>query len=418
MVSTNIQSNIAGQSAIRYRVLLLGAVSGFSLQLAGATVFVADLLVPVLLLMSFAARPDNRLTEGMALCTLIGGVFVALFILGDLVNKIGVLDLMRGGFRNVIFICYILAAMRLSFLLGPIFAYQLFAVMSGSYSLCMYFGFGPSSLIIWNGLSDHLKFHGLLQFIVIGLLTILGRRVFLASIALCGLGFWVLQVADYRLGAVLCVAPIALWITRQIKKARLPSWAMNIAMLLSIVTVALFANDYFVTEEHSDQSRIERREMSNRIRAEMIEYSFNQFIDKPILGHGSWTHVKGFSSSYDSNIISGVHNMGLQYANEYGSVGLAFIGLVTIIAIVGFYRWLEWWVKKPSGTDCNDLIAGFGWSFLFAQIAFGGLLGYGRIVIGLLVGHALYAVLFTLPVRDKRSFRSPAPVRPIPRFVK
>jgi O-antigen ligase len=363
---------------------LLGGLlllSGITMPLVGV-VYGLDLLAPLAVLAfllfhrgtaSFLARFKGSL--------FFGAFFIVASLLLDLGNHSAYQYLFRGVGENVG--CYMTFVLGLCCLgrfgLGGFFL----VYVSSSLSIPLWMVLKRDPMIF--SLITFFKFYNGM-FIILPVIYLTRRSKLVTGGCLLAYAGFLYTACDFRSGAAIAAAT-AFWLLGLPLMMRLKPWLIGLIIVLAlpIGTTVFLAYSYNRQLDNMDVVRAQRGEMSNAERYDMAADAVTRIKAHPWLGYGSWQHVLLYDGSAfggtDIN-MTGVHNLLLQLALEYGLVGLLIalaIGILLLrvlsrISVYGYGRH-----GLPPG-----MMALLLYVLLYATngYIFGGIMGFCRFYLG------------------------------------
>ncbi len=397
MNSTRIRPYTTNQK-LGYRiVVVLACAAGFAMQAVG-TLYVADIFCALTFIGVALGRlerqvvPERFYALGIGLCVLAFTYFAL-----DLYNNVPVFDYTRALARNLLF------SMGFTSWIFIIFRWGIrgFTVLS---TICM---LSPGLLVFWGltvnpsvAAGDFIalfKFNGGMGAIL--LVALFLRRNLLAFfVAMAVATLTMTYVIDFRSGAAFIAGGISMVAVSKYLK----TWAAGrVAVLLALgmVCIGFGMKNLMMDERYFEQAVVERRAESNRQRAEVALFSIDELLQRPLVGYGSWQNMARYVDVDNTEAVSMVHSMFLQYGYEYGICGILYPAIMMVVllmaipAVIEFIRSQDWGV---SFVVCFMLLSQ-GWNLVM-----GGLAGYGRIVTS--AGFALSAFFAFRRLWDRQGY--------------
>lgn len=364
-------------------VLVACLCGGFSVQVIGR-LFVADFLMPVALavVVIWPATRAYLREHWVEVAVLLLFPFVGL--VWDFINQTHPSLYLRGFARNLVFV---LAAVSF---MGMASRASKGAIIALFVALALAFPIGALVQTPVSGLSvvAFMKYLGgwsLALFVVALMARFLPPAV--TGVLMLPLGVAIALGASYRsFGAVVALAG-GLAITRRIW-AQLP----RTGVICAILILPMVTGGFLINMLQSDYIPAELRktwEYSNYQRLDMAADAWKGFLEAPVLGNGSWAHAVKYTDPNQPNMLLGVHSFVLQFAFEYGLLGLAFGCWLVFLGAAGMTDFLrtgpgeeERWIPVHLLITAN-----FIYAVLMSPMG-----GYERILAGAALGIALQQI--------------------------
>ncbi|MDD5200872.1 MAG: O-antigen ligase family protein [Terrimicrobiaceae bacterium] len=364
-------------------LIALGLVSNLSAQLMGR-LYAGDAIMLLLggaaLLQIGGWLPSEKFARHSLFIIL---AFPIVAVLLDGANDIGFEWVAKGGARNTVFAMAVCAS----------------AMIIRSYGWKGWLGFilvvslSPAILAI----AATVRGEQGMDFIVV-LKFFYGTSIFLAivyfvrsgrfgAVAMVAFGALLAFAFDIRgEGTLFVVCGLAFFFKRLTKGWRFIPFLVMVVAVVVIGSTAVLS--FFSNANTFDLATVERREESLKQRTDMAWQAWYGFLERPGLGHGSWQNAATYIDYSNPNEVIGVHSWILQFAFEYGLLGLAFGCLLAVVAARALFFWLQSGDRTCLSSSHVLLVIYFlADAVLNCCVSpFG---GYYRIVWGLLIGAAI-----------------------------
>lgn len=318
-------------SRSRYAAYLLTCFSIGAFIVGAARVYLGDVFVTVFFCLAFLrviSGKDFSHTRWM----LVGSLSVCLGIAFDFLNRIPSDDVLRGGLRNFVFTFVALATYSAlehfgRRLVAPLIIATLCSLPFFVLLLDPDLGNNVDRLFRWdNGIFLLLPFQAVVTRFVgprkFRLLT--GASLFLV---LGGFAYFL----DIRsLAAMLCGAAFLeiVCVYKYLPQIlRLPMLILAVFIFSAAAVLAYNEVSTF------DYDVYQRRIASDTLRMDMAADAWSGYLQSPIIGNGSWQHARIFVDPTKTETLIGVHSTILQFAYEYGTLGLV-AGVVLLMVQV------------------------------------------------------------------------------------
>lgn len=304
-------------------MLLLAATAGLSFQTIGL-VYLLDAIS--LLLAAVAALHVIYWRRKLWILALFLFPLAALTV--DIHNAVPLDDILRGIFRNTVFV----AAVTASYYWSRRFSLRM--VIPLIYGC--YFSFAWIYLVTGGVLgmrySNYVKF-GYGFFLIAPVVWQFRRVPFLVEFTLGAAGVILITAMDCRSMGAACLLGGGISVVRRVSMASLP--------IRLVLCGALFAALVAVSPmlvAHAQQAALEnerRRADADNERLDMAKDAWSGFIGSPWVGNGTWQHARRYVSAVDNNLTVGVHSWLIQLAFEYGVLGLMFGAAIVVVIVAG-----------------------------------------------------------------------------------
>jgi len=160
----------------------------------------------------------------------------------------------------------------------------------------------------------------------------------------------------------------------------LTACVLVIPVLFAVAAINLLQSDHVPAELR------ENWDASNFQRLDTAIDAWQGFLEKPLMGNGSWAHALRYTIMNQTGLVVGVHSFILQFAFEYGFFGLVFGAWLLWLGVQGVVSFL-----RP-----NDQVSE-RWMAVYVLIMFNFVYtvlmspmgGYERIIAGVALGIAL-----------------------------
>lgn len=263
---------------------------------------------------------------------LIGFFSLGLGVAFDFLNRIPQDDILRGGLRNFVFIFVALATCSALERYGrrivalciiaalcslPLFAIILDSQVSGN----------VDRLFRWdNGI-----------FLLLPVQALLSRyvearkfRLLIGAVCFLGMGAFAYFLDIRSLSAMLCGSAFLEIVCVYKYLPRI----LRVPMFI-LAAFLFFAAAVLVYNEVStfDYDVYQRRTASDNLRVDMAADAWAGYLQSPVIGNGSWQHARLFVDPTKTETLIGVHSTIIQFAYEYGTLGL-LAGCVLLIVQV------------------------------------------------------------------------------------
>jgi len=303
-------------------VAVLAATAG-AYYFGGSRIYLGDLYAG-----GFALLALGWVMRGVTQDVVTWMAAVSFFLFGsvslDLINRIPRDDLYRGGFRNFVFGFVAFASYAILKRYGRRAAAIIFILLYMSLPLAIILlnpnALGNIDLLFrWdNGVFLALP----LQFFVGRAFKAKVQQLLANAVLFSALGTYA-YFSDLRSVAALLVVVAAIELLSSVrylpKQLRVP---MVVGVTMAFAAGFVF---WYASQEGLGEEIYKRREASNSLRVEMALDAWDSFLAHPWTGNGSWQHARSFVDPSNTDTLIGVHSTVLQFAYEYGLLGLTYI---------------------------------------------------------------------------------------------
>jgi hypothetical protein len=365
-------------------LLLCFTVGMFNVQ--AARVYLGDVYITIffcvvfLRVLSSARYPHTR-------WVLIGVISIGLGVAFDFLNRTPSDDILRGGLRNFVFIFMSLATCAALEVYGrrraalyiiavlcslPFFVILLDPQVAGNVDRLFRWDNGIFLLLPAQLVLTHLLGARKIRLIV-------GAALFLAM----GAGAYFMDIrslAGMLWGAafieIVCIYKYLPRILR-IPMLILASFLFFAAAVLIYSEVSTFDYDVY-----------QRRTASDTLRLDMAADAWAGYLQSPFIGNGSWQHARLFTDPTKTETLIGVHSTVIQFAYEYGTLGLLAGCVLLVIHVVALFK-----VISLHRLYATDWLYGYLLLLGFYHIIMSPFAGAQRFTLGISTGIAFSMLL-------------------------
>lgn len=338
-------NSFLSDARLSYPRLLAYLVVCFSIgafNVSAARVYLGDVYIAVFFCIVFL-----RVISGKkylhARWVLVGFFALGLGVAFDFLNNIPLDDVLRGGLRNFVFIFVALATCSALELYGR--RLVALCIIAALCSLPFFvvlldrqLGDNVDRLFRWdNGIFLLLPVQALLtRFVGARKIRLLMGAVLFLVLGAFAYFLDIRSLAGMLWGAafleIVCVYKYLPHILR-VPMFILAAFLFSAAAVLVYTEVSTFDYDVY-----------QRRTASDTLRLDMAADAWSGYVQSPVIGNGSWQHARLFVDPTKTETLIGVHSTIIQFAYEYGSLGLLagcallLVQIRAIMKIISLHR--------------------------------------------------------------------------------